>query len=43
VVPIHWGTFPILAGTPDQLRAELSDRGLGSVEVVSPERGERVG
>jgi L-ascorbate metabolism protein UlaG (beta-lactamase superfamily) len=43
VVPIHWGTFPILAGTPDQLRAELSDRGLGSVEVLSPERGERVG
>ena len=43
VVPLHWGTFPILAGTPDQLRAALSDRGLGSVEVLSPERGERVG
>ena len=43
VVPIHWGTFPILAGTPDQLRAALSDRGLGSVEVLSPERGKRVG
>jgi L-ascorbate metabolism protein UlaG (beta-lactamase superfamily) len=42
VVPIHWGTFPILAGTPDQLRAALSDRGLGSIEVLSPERGERV-
>ena len=23
VVPIHYGTFPILAGTPDELRAEL--------------------
>ena len=43
VVPLHWGTFPILAGTPDQLRAALSDRGMGSVEVLSPERGERVG
>jgi L-ascorbate metabolism protein UlaG (beta-lactamase superfamily) len=42
VVPIHWGTFPILAGTPDQLRAALADRDLDSVEVLSPERGERV-
>ena len=22
IIPIHYGTFPILAGTPDQLRAE---------------------
>ncbi len=33
VVPMHYGTFPILAGTPDQLRSELSTRGLGRVEV----------
>ena len=39
VMPIHYGTFPILAGTPDQLRAELSTRGLGSVEVHAPEPG----
>ncbi len=39
VMPIHYGTFPILAGTPDQLRAELSQRGLGSVEVHAPEPG----
>jgi len=39
VVPIHYGTFPILAGTPDQLRLELAARGLASVEVVAPERG----
>ncbi|MGH2406494.1 MAG: metal-dependent hydrolase [Candidatus Limnocylindrales bacterium] len=39
VVPIHYGTYPILAGTPAQLRAELDARGLGSVEVVAPERG----
>ena len=43
VVPIHYGTFPILAGTPDELRAALSARGLGSVEVVAPEPGVRVG
>jgi len=39
VVPIHYGTFPILAGTPDALRRELDARGLGSVRVVAPERG----
>ena len=27
VVPIHYGTFPVLAGTPDELRAELADLG----------------
>ena len=38
VVPIHYGTFPILAGTPDQLRDELL--GVGSeAKVVAPERG----
>jgi L-ascorbate metabolism protein UlaG (beta-lactamase superfamily) len=35
-VPCHYGTFPILTGTPDQLR-ELTD-----VEVLSPEPGETV-
>ncbi len=24
VVPIHYGTFPVLAGTPEQLREELA-------------------
>jgi L-ascorbate metabolism protein UlaG (beta-lactamase superfamily) len=38
VVPIHYGTFPVLAGTPDQLRAELADLG-ASVGVIAPERG----
>ena len=33
VAPIHWGTFPILAGTPDELRAELDARGLEQVDV----------
>jgi L-ascorbate metabolism protein UlaG (beta-lactamase superfamily) len=28
VLPIHWGTFPLLAGTPGQLRDELAKRHL---------------
>ena len=42
VMPIHYGTFPILAGTPDQLRDELSKRGLGDVAVHAPQPGGRV-
>jgi L-ascorbate metabolism protein UlaG (beta-lactamase superfamily) len=33
VVPMHWGTFPALVGTPEALRRELRDRGV-STEVV---------
>jgi L-ascorbate metabolism protein UlaG (beta-lactamase superfamily) len=36
-VPCHYGTFPILAGTPDELR-ELAP----NVEVLSPEPGETI-
>ncbi len=43
VLPIHYGTFPILAGTPDQLRAALVDRGLDSVAVHAPAPGGSVG
>jgi len=39
VMPIHYGTFPLLAGTPDQLRSELAGRGLNEVEVHAPEPG----
>ncbi len=28
VLPVHWGTFPILAGTPAALTAELAARGI---------------
>jgi L-ascorbate metabolism protein UlaG (beta-lactamase superfamily) len=42
VIPIHYGTFPALAGTPDALREELAGRGLGAVVVLSPEPGQRV-
>jgi L-ascorbate metabolism protein UlaG (beta-lactamase superfamily) len=36
-LPCHYGTFPILHGTPDELR-ELA----GDVEVLSPEPGETI-
>ena len=37
VIPMHYGTFPVLSGTPEKLRAAL---GYGSViEVVAPEPG----
>jgi L-ascorbate metabolism protein UlaG (beta-lactamase superfamily) len=39
VLPMHYGTFPVLAGTPDALRAALAERGLGDVEVHAPEAG----
>jgi L-ascorbate metabolism protein UlaG (beta-lactamase superfamily) len=39
VVPIHYGTFPILAGTPDELREALRRLGLGDVLVLAPEPG----
>ncbi len=43
VVPIHYGTFPLLSGTPDELRAALRERGLHDVELISPEPGETMG
>jgi L-ascorbate metabolism protein UlaG (beta-lactamase superfamily) len=36
-VPYHYGTFPILVGTPDELRAAAP-----SVEVIAPEPGETI-
>ena len=42
VLPIHYGTFPILAGTPDQLRTELAARSIGNVRVYAPKPGETV-
>jgi len=43
VVPMHYGTFPILAGTPEQLRAELDARGPTGVTVHAPEPGGVIG
>jgi L-ascorbate metabolism protein UlaG (beta-lactamase superfamily) len=42
VIPLHYGTFPILAGTPDELRSALVARGLGHVQVHEPEPGGQV-
>jgi len=33
VIPMHWGTFPVLTGTPAQLRQELKKRDL-TTEVI---------
>jgi L-ascorbate metabolism protein UlaG (beta-lactamase superfamily) len=40
VVPIHWGTFPALTGTPPQLIAALEDLGV-TCEVVELAPGEK--
>jgi L-ascorbate metabolism protein UlaG (beta-lactamase superfamily) len=37
VIPIHYGTFPVLAGTPDELRQQAH-----GVEVLAVEPGETV-
>lgn len=39
VMPLHYGTFPVLTGTPDDLRRALSERGMSDVEVHAPEPG----
>jgi L-ascorbate metabolism protein UlaG (beta-lactamase superfamily) len=41
VVPIHWGTFPELKGTPDAFRRELASMGI-NCDVISPMPGEAV-
>jgi L-ascorbate metabolism protein UlaG (beta-lactamase superfamily) len=42
VVPIHYGTFPVLTGTPGTLREELEQLGLGDVRVIAPEPGQAI-
>lgn len=39
VVPIHWGTFPLLKGTPEQLKNELRNLGV-NCEVIRLDPGE---
>jgi L-ascorbate metabolism protein UlaG (beta-lactamase superfamily) len=39
VIPMHWGTFPVLPGTPADLRREIERRGLAT-EVVELSPGE---
>ena len=39
IVPGHYGTFPVLTGTPDQLREELKRQNV-TAEVVALRPGE---
>jgi L-ascorbate metabolism protein UlaG (beta-lactamase superfamily) len=39
ILPVHWGTFPALTGTPEQLQEELKVRGV-PVEVIAWQPGE---
>jgi L-ascorbate metabolism protein UlaG (beta-lactamase superfamily) len=41
VVPMHYGTFPVLTGTPEQLRQETKD--IDGLEVVELEPGQTLG
>jgi L-ascorbate metabolism protein UlaG (beta-lactamase superfamily) len=41
ILPIHWGTFPILAGTPAALRDAIAVRG-GTAEVIDWRPGDTV-
>lgn len=40
VIPIHWGTFPVLTGTPAEFEREVGEREL-ACEVVKLDPGER--
>jgi L-ascorbate metabolism protein UlaG (beta-lactamase superfamily) len=37
VIPIHWGTFPLLTGTPEQLEKETSD--IAGLKIVALQPG----
>jgi L-ascorbate metabolism protein UlaG (beta-lactamase superfamily) len=37
VVPMHWGTFPLLTGTPAQLKTELDGSGIEVLELAPGE------
>ncbi|HWC14163.1 MAG TPA: metal-dependent hydrolase [Actinomycetota bacterium] len=41
VVPMHYGTFPVLVGTPDELRKEADD--VDGLEVVDLKPGDSIG
>jgi L-ascorbate metabolism protein UlaG (beta-lactamase superfamily) len=40
VIPIHWGTFPLLTGTPDALRKEAAD--VHALKVFDLKPGESI-
>ncbi|HEX9945052.1 MAG TPA: metal-dependent hydrolase [Thermoanaerobaculia bacterium] len=39
VIPIHWGTFPLLTGTPEKLQEALGDHGI-TCEMIALKPGE---
>lgn len=41
VIPMHYGTFPVLVGTPDELRKEADD--VEGLEVVDMKPGDSIG
>lgn len=43
VIPVHYGTFPALDGSPAALREALGALGLGSVEVADIRPGQTIG
>jgi L-ascorbate metabolism protein UlaG (beta-lactamase superfamily) len=42
VIPMHYGTFPILSGTPAALREALQSLGLNEVEVIEMRPGQTI-
>jgi L-ascorbate metabolism protein UlaG (beta-lactamase superfamily) len=40
VIPIHWGTFPLLTGTPEKLEQEASD--IHGLKVFGLKPGESI-
>lgn len=42
VVPMHFGTFPALTGTPQALREELAKLGLQHIEVIAMHPGQTI-
>jgi L-ascorbate metabolism protein UlaG (beta-lactamase superfamily) len=40
-IPEHYGTFPILRGTPEQLREHCREFGV-DVQIIAPKPGESV-
>ncbi|TMB82069.1 MAG: metal-dependent hydrolase, partial [Chloroflexi bacterium] len=42
VIPMHYGTFPILTGTPAAQREALQTLGLGEVEMIEMKPGQTI-
>ncbi len=42
VLPMHFGTFPLLTGTPQTLREELAKLGLQHIEIITMQPGQTI-